>query len=233
MALILNGSTGISTTDSTTPFVDGSIGTAQLANDSVTTQKIASGSVGTSDLADNAVTTAKIADANVTEGKIADGAVTTNKLSNSGVTAGTYTTATVTVDAKGRVTSASSGSGGGVTSLNGQTGAITNTNFDSIGSYVVALYAINAPGTQSQQSVTNYNTTVAGSSLRYNFSTTGLRGAGLLTFWTSGSNSYGGGGSSLSGTWRLLSYETRVGTTQDSYGQFNRIWYPGLWVRIS
>jgi hypothetical protein len=58
----------------------------------------------------------------------------TAALANSGVTAGTYTNATVVVDAKGRVTSASSGSGGGVTSITGtanqvvasaSTGAVT------------------------------------------------------------------------------------------------------------
>jgi hypothetical protein len=47
----------------------------------------------------------------ITEAKIADGAVTTNKLSNSGVTANTYGSSSaipiVTVDAKGRITSAS------------------------------------------------------------------------------------------------------------------------------
>jgi hypothetical protein len=47
----------------------------------------------------------------ITEAKIADGAVTTNKLSNSGVTASTYGSSSaipvVTVDAKGRITSAS------------------------------------------------------------------------------------------------------------------------------
>lgn len=116
MALILNGTTGVTTTEGTTPFADGTIGTAQIAADAITTPKIAAGAV--------------------VEADIADGAVTTNKLSNSGVTAGTYTTTTLTVDAKGRITSASSGSGGGVTSLNGQTGAITNTGYNTIGSYV-------------------------------------------------------------------------------------------------
>jgi hypothetical protein len=57
----------------------------------------------------------------------------TGTLANSGVTAGTYTNATVTVDAKGRVTSASSGSGGGVTSFNTRTGAVTLTSGDVTG----------------------------------------------------------------------------------------------------
>lgn len=46
-------------------------------------------------------------------------------LANSGVTAGTYSNATVTVDAKGRVTSASSGSASGVSSFSAGTTGLT------------------------------------------------------------------------------------------------------------
>lgn len=69
------------------------------------------GAVGTNNLADNAVTTAKIAPGAVATVDIADAAVTGAKLENSGVTAGTYGSASaipvLAVDAKGRVTSAS------------------------------------------------------------------------------------------------------------------------------
>ncbi len=50
--------------------------------------------------------------------------------------------------------------GGGVTSLNGQTGAITNTNYNAIGSYIIASNS--SLGLSTQQDA---NVTVAGSSL--------------------------------------------------------------------
>jgi len=127
----------------------------------------------------------------------------------------------------------------GVTSLNGQTGAITNTDIDAIGSVIVAVYAINAPstapGTYGWQT-TNANTTVAGSNLRYNFTIpTYTEVAGIRSWYTknvgSNSPSYNGGGTSLSGTWRTLSYENRFGSEGDGNWSFS--WNPVLCVRVS
>ena len=65
----------------------GGVGTAQLADVSVTTPKIADGGVTTPKIADGGVTTPKIADGSVTAPKIADGGVTTSKIADGGVTA--------------------------------------------------------------------------------------------------------------------------------------------------
>jgi hypothetical protein len=118
---------------------------------------------------------------------------------------------------------------GGVTSLNGQTGAITDTNLGAIGSYISAVRAVTAGSPNSSLSA---NSTIAGSSLRYGWSASAVYGGlasafqGTSRFGTNNSV-YNSGGSSLSGTWRNLgtAYETDVD------GESN--WYPSLWVRIS
>ena len=71
----------------TAKLVDGSVTVAKLATDSVTTAKLVDGSVTAAKLATNSVTTVKIVDLNVTTSKIADGAITTAKLANANVTA--------------------------------------------------------------------------------------------------------------------------------------------------
>jgi len=109
---------------------------------------------------------------------------------------------------------------GGVTSLNGQTGAITNTTLYAIGSYVTAR----------PSNFTNYaaDSTIAGSSLQS--SSTGAYytsnapanfkyyDANVAVLITIGSDNVG------TGTWRCMSR---------AYGNGTNAGFLGLWVRIS
>ena len=85
---------------------------AKLASFAVTSARVASFAVTANKLATNAVTTNKISQSTITQAKLAANSVGSNQLISTGVTAATYTAATITVDADGRITSASSGSGG-------------------------------------------------------------------------------------------------------------------------
>ena len=115
---------------------------------------------------------------------------------------------------------------GSVTSVNGQTGAITNTTFDSIGSCAILVSA--------QTSDTAVGATIAGSSLRYNLSSlnTGTGGSLAFGYIFQNSNVYNGGGTSVTGTWRKMSggpNYVAVVSCNDTY----YYWMAALWVRVS
>ena len=137
----------------------------------------------------------------------------------------------------------------GVTSLNGQTGAITNTNLDAIGSYAGLQYAAStisfASGFPPLQNILASGTTIAGSSLRRLNSATGnyfqvgtqFLAASLFSDYTTYSPGFGAppaaypdttNTTTMSGTWRLVGGNT-WSIQNDSYSR----WYTLLWVRIS
>lgn len=159
-----------------------------LADDIVTSAKIANGAVGTDDLANGAVTVAKLA--------------ATGTPSSTTYLRGDNSWATVA---------------GGVTSLNGQTGAITNTDLYAIGSYVTGR-----PANYSNYAV---NSTIAGSSLYT--APGGCNYAGGSSFYYYDSTQPGSlaisGTLVNTGTWRCVSNANGNGTYSIT----------GLWVRIS
>jgi hypothetical protein len=111
-----------------------------------------------------------------------------------------------------------SSSGGGVTSLNGQTGAITNTDFNAIGSYTGGGIKNSAYGT------TNSNTTASGSSIYGG--TIDSQISPFDAFRTDQSNS----NFSKSGTWRSMGYSKNSGFINKSGAYYCST---NLWVRIS
>ena len=120
----------------------------------------------------------------------------------------------------------------GVTSLNGQTGAVTTTSVDSIGSTMMLYYGVNGTATPNTVINTSVNTTISGASLRYN-PTLNDAVQGTFPYVYQAANSvYGAGGTALSGTWRVMSSQTwfRNNNTGCSYDCF---WSPILMVRVS
>jgi hypothetical protein len=95
----------------------------------------------------------------------------------------------------------------GVSSINGQTGAVTTTNIDSIGSSGIYIYTAASTATLNTPVYVAANTTVAGSSLRYDICDGTSSQSNTIAIYANGPNnttSYSGGGTALSGTWRVM-----------------------------
>jgi hypothetical protein len=188
---------------------------SQLANKVNTSGQldVATGVTGT-----QAVANGGTGQSSYTNGQLLIGNTTGNTLTKATLTAGSGVTIT---NGAGSITIASSA---GVSSLNGQTGAITNTNYDSIGSYVIA-----AENNFTANLELLPNVTVAGSSLirdNLTISSTNARpfNQSALTAYSSVSTS-GNVSLSLSGTWRRM---TR--SLNNSSGSASAL---NLYVRIS
>jgi hypothetical protein len=149
-------------------------------------------------------------------------------LTKANITAGSGISVT---NGSGSITIASSG--GGVTSLNGQTGAITNTNLNAIGSVSACLYAVSGTTTLNTALFLNADTTVAGSSLR-NTVANNTDYTAVVGYQRLNSTAYGGGGSGLSGTWRTMGKQVYFFNFNQGCGNYMAVWVSTiLMVRVS
>lgn len=203
------------------------LGLGTIATQAASSVSITGGSI--TGITDLAVADGGTGASTLTSGGYLKGAGTSAITSQTGIPAGDITSGTVGTARLGSGTANSStylrgdqtwaSISGGVTSLNGQTGAITDTNLYAIGSYVT--------GRPQNNTVYAVNSTLAGSSL---YATSGaIRWVGSGWIDLSDSSYYANTNMYThvnTGTWRCVS---PCGAYQIGGGTYST----GLWVRIS
>jgi hypothetical protein len=189
--------------------------TSTLTNKTLTSPTINTPTINTPTINTPTITGGSIT--GITDLAVADGGTGASTLAANNVLLGNGTSALQAVapstsgnvlTSNGTTWTSAAPPAGGVTSLNGQTGAITNTSINSIGSYF-------AGGTLTFGTY-NFGDTVAGSSLRIS--------AISNTFGSFGDSSYN---PSLSGTWRAM------GRSVSENVEGNNEYGANLWVRVS
>jgi hypothetical protein len=189
MTVIINGTSGITFPDGTTqldglatpvPVADGGTGAATAAD--------ARTALGTNDAAN--ITTGTLA--------VARGGTGAATLTANNVLLGNGTSALQAVapgsngnilTSNGTTWQSTAPAGGGVTSLNGQTGAITNTSYQAIGSYVMGFAVQNFNVNSTYSSFSVYNALADSENAR------------LIT---------GNSAGAVSGTWRCMGYSNNA-----------------------
>ena len=124
----------------------------------------------------------------------------------------------------------------GVTSVNGQTGAVTTTNINSIGSTGVYIYTAASTATLNASLYVTANTTIAGSSLVYDICDGSSNSANVICVYANGplnTTSYSGGGSTLSGTWRVMANAQYTQNGNLGAPGYRCRWFGVLVMRIS
>lgn len=119
------------------------VGQTEIATNAVTAAEIAANAVQASEIAADAVGNSEMADDAIGAAEIINGSVGADELASTTVTPASYTLASITVDADGRITSASNGTAGTVTSVAATAPAagftISGSPITGSGTFVFAL----------------------------------------------------------------------------------------------
>jgi hypothetical protein len=138
--------------------------------------------------------------------------------------------------------SQAAGGGGGVSSVNGQTGAVVTTNLGGIGAVTIGWYGITNPNSaqSSRRSFIARGTSIAGTNIRVpnastvTNSTTSTAGQSIVPIVISASTAFTGSGitsTTLTGTW--ISLNGTLWSDAPNSCPITYQWYPMLWVRVS